>query len=135
VNYVYDAGVYLIRSRKTGASYIGASCDVTTRMATHRGQIRHGKCVTKTVGMGFANHRDEDIEFVILERVRFPRDPKDSRIYMNAKNRQGWDKLMARERHWIRELQPSLNQIHKSGMERQHIPAIDDAPAMWLASA
>jgi hypothetical protein len=120
----FDAGVYMVKSRKTGDSYIGASCFVQNRLACHVSAILNKSHKNAKVRRAFRGHGEGDIELRILERceVYVDRDPSHGSRPIPCWKWVGKTLLLERERHWIRTLKPSLNSTGRAPIVGVHIP-------------
>lgn len=99
-NQFHEAGVYIIRHRRDGRAYIGASCQLTARLNQHRDYMLSGDW---PVGGWVRVKNVADWEFVILERVEVSAsEPKRG-------GGPGVRHLREREKHWIKKLKPSFN--------------------------
>jgi hypothetical protein len=98
-----NSGVYLIRNRKNGESYVGASTDLQTRLKDHVASIL---CHSRRNGQQWRNAflaaTEDDIEVRILE---FVPAVKGRQVRANPE-------LFARERFWLQEIRPTLNRQH-----------------------
>lgn len=111
----HDAGVYLLRNRKTGDTYIGATCFLTKRINDHMADIR------KSGGVygAFEGCTPEDVEVRVIERVVVKCTICDSGgrliVRTDPASKPGLAKLWERERYWIRTVKPSLNRQNVHG--------------------
>ncbi len=118
----YDAGVYAVVSKKTGAMYVGATCFLKDRLATHVANILNNSFWHA----GFERHGEQDIELRILERVEVKRGRGPRQGWRRDRSdKAGRDNLMERERHWIRKLRPSCNKHHNSPVIGVDIPVLE----------
>lgn len=119
----FDAGVYMVKSRKTGAAYIGASCFLQSRLAAHVSAILNKSHKCKAIRKAFRGHGEADIELRILERCEVYPDPTyEYHPPVPPYRWFGRPELLERERHWIRELRPSLNSCGFAPVVGVHIP-------------
>ena len=92
-----DVGVYLVRNRKTGAAYVGASRQMSVRLRRHLSHVLnfrpHAGFPYRPFGGAFADCTEADIELRVLERTTV-------------------EALRERELFWIRKLRPSCNVHH-----------------------
>ena len=131
---MYDAGIYMLRSKRTGDSYVGLSLWVECRIASHLSKIKNRCHPLRRLRAAFRNHRPEDIETLILERCSVVIRER-GRSYVYA---EGYPELLERERYWITTLQPSLNKCKNGrdrGLVRKYIAPRDSRPDMSQASA
>lgn len=102
----HEAGVYLVRNLRTGSAYVGASCNLTSRINQHRSSIASD---TWCVG-GEWRHKlgpVTDWEFRILEFVQVP--ASECKRQKVKRPPPGVAKLLQREQYWIARLSPDLN--------------------------
>ncbi len=107
----HEAGIYMVRNIRTGKSYIGASCQLTTRLMSHRSVIRNQSfswLQGKKFIEAFTGFSEDDVEFRILERVKVCATEKTYG--------RGWEptppgiaRLYKRELYWIQKLKPYCN--------------------------
>jgi hypothetical protein len=83
-----SCGVYRIRSKSTGADYIGASSNVYQRIGSHRSTIERG-LTSQNLLDAFPKGSD-DVEFELLEKCPF-------------------EEIFEREVFWITSLKPTVN--------------------------
>ena len=108
----HEAGVYMVRNIRTGKAYIGASCQLTTRLMAHRSVIRNQSfswLQGRKFIEAFKGFTEDDVEFRILERVKVPASEP---IYGSDSYRlelPGLTRLRERERFWIQKLKPYCN--------------------------
>jgi hypothetical protein len=102
----HDAAVYLMRNKKTGAAYVGASLRVSERMNAHRKMILTKKFQSTIYGHHFAGCTNDDLEFEILERAQIPMSQK------GGLRSPAWLTLHAREKQWIQKLKPEVNECY-----------------------
>lgn len=121
----YDAGIYAITSKRTGDRYVGASCFLSHRLATHVAGILNGGRRNSPLRSAFAGHAEEEIELRILERVVVLRDPKARTWHYDRRAEPGRAVLMERERFWIRKLRPSLNKNKTLPDIGVHMPVLE----------
>jgi hypothetical protein len=110
-----NSGVYMIRDKRNGASYIGATRNLKKRLRTHLSQIvRGGTSLSYAKKEAFAGAIADDLEFRILEFVPVPSGGgTDGDIGLKCPD------LVKREIYWIHRLNPSLN------VRQRHIKSID----------
>jgi hypothetical protein len=124
----YDAGIYAVVSRKTGAMYVGSSCRLMQRLDQHRTTIRSQTFGRATAAYreAFTGHAEADIEFRILERVEVRAGGEYAYVRTDEDSEPGRQKLFEREGHWIRTLKPSVNspRFHRPRLGHE-IPVVD----------
>jgi hypothetical protein len=90
-----ECGVYFIRHRVTGGTYVGASKKVRLRIIGHLTCMKCDACPkSKRYRDAFGGAGLDDLEIRVLEYV----EPYD---------------VLARELEWIIKLKPSVNQNHR----------------------
>lgn len=94
-----DAGVYMIRSRLNKRFYVGASRNMTRRIAQHLNCIHRQSYKQPLIRSAFEKHTKDDIELRVLER--FPN--------FNSQAVGHKEFLRDAELDWIRRLAPPLN--------------------------
>jgi hypothetical protein len=134
-NYV---GVYMMTSKRTGDTYVGASANLPQRFAAHESSIRRQSWGSlrqdETWSSAFKNV--DDIEFRILEFI--PSEFKQVRSMvggwmrdvLTAKSKR---RLLNREAFWIAKLNPTLNvKIEK---KKRHIEDLPVGPPNVIVNA
>ena len=105
-----DAGVYMLVSKRTGASYIGSSAYMEERVIQHTSALIRGVHQNPVMQAGFAGHEQAEIEVRILERLEVTHYSEDVVGVGHMSRWEGMSDLRERERHWIQTLRPQLNQ-------------------------
>lgn len=99
-----DAGVYMIRNRKTGARYIGSSMSLKKRYQAHRTTVHTGcERAPKLYREAFSDCTLQDLEFKVLEPFKVALDEPIG-WFSDARNR-----LFERETAWIAAERPEAN--------------------------
>lgn len=114
-----NSGVYLIRSRKTNDSYVGASTNLKQRIKAQLSEI--SKLTRYGVGNFFFGHDRDEIEVRILEWVVVPAD-QVCRLHSYAKATPAVKHLLDREQFWMDKLKPTLNVKGNRKVELESFP-------------
>jgi len=89
---VYLSGVYLIKNKVNGDSYVGYAKRLMPRLSMHCSQIRNGNHQNKNIRDAVETYGADAFEVSILEWC-------------------SWRMLEKREVYWCRKLKPKYNQI------------------------
>ena len=86
-------GVYAIRCKATGSSYIGSSINIHSRWLDHRSLLRRGRHTNPRLQRVWNEHGEANLEFILLECVPSKRD------------------LVAAEQKWLDAMQDKINVV------------------------